>query len=290
MGDTLLSILQQHLSNHNSIQLRPPLRDAINGIIPHGAEMTMAFTRNPEFGDEMESPHTGYQALSVNIHAPVICPPDASLDPVREVLSMVSTTNHNSTKTTEFLNLWLNSGLQPNHHFFLVFQLDPLSPYHAAPTTTPTSQSTSSIYTHFPRALSRSDRSSRLGSPASTGSPSPSPDERSQHNKTLEQQLRSLPGISEQQYQDAYFLRDQPLFRSIKNWNSIAHIIEEANNLSEHISEDAILHHFSWAITSYRKKKRLFTWVREASEKEWSGSSSICKALCFLFTFLFAHI
>ena len=58
----------------------------------------------------------------------------------------------------------------------------------------------------------------------------------------------------------------------------MACIIEEANNLSEHISEDAILYHFSWVTTSYQKKKRLFTWARKASEKEWSGSTSIGKA------------
>lgn len=210
--------------------------------------------------------------------------PGTSFDPDREVLSMVSTMNHNSTKTTDFVNLWSNSGLQPNHHFFLVFQLDPLSPYHTAPTPTPTSQSTTSIYAHFPLALSCSDRGSR--SPALTGSPSP--DEHGQ--STLEDQLRSLLGISEQQMKDAHFLRDQPLFHSIKNWNSIVYIIDKANNLSEQIGKDAILQHFSWAITSYRKKKRLFTWAREASEKEWSGLTSTCKALCFLSTFLFTYI
>ena len=231
----------------------------------------------------MESPHNGYQALSVNIHALVICPLGTSFDPDREILAMM---NHNSTKTTEFLNLWSNLGLQPNHHFFLVFQLDPLSPYYTAPIITLAIQSASSIYFYPPQALSHSDCGSR--SPASTGSPSP--DEGSQHSIALEQLLHSIPGISKQQFQDTYFLRDQPLFHSIKNWNSITHIIEEAKSLSEHISEDTILHHFSWATTSYWKKKRLFTWVKEASEKEWSGSTLIGKALHFSFTFLFAHI
>jgi len=105
----------------------------------------MAFTRNLEFGDRIESPHTGYQALSVNIHAPVICSPGAFFDPDQEILLMI---NHNSIKTTKILNLWSNLGLQPNHHFFLVFQLDLLSPYHTAPTPTPTIQSTSSAYSH----------------------------------------------------------------------------------------------------------------------------------------------
>jgi len=274
MGDTLLSILRQQISRDDSAQLRPPLRDAINGIVPPGTEMTVATTRNPEFGDEMESPHTGYQVLSVNIHAPTICPPGVSFDPNREVLSMASTTNHMPNKTADFLSLWSNLCLQPNRHFFLVFQMDPLSPYHIAFTTpstvAPPSQSIALVYPHFPSPLT--DRSS--GSPASTGSPSA--DEHGQHGITLEQQLLSLPGITEQQIRDAYFVRDQPLFRNVKNWNSVAHLIE-AGYLSDSANEDMILRHFSWAPTSYRKKKRLFTWAKRASGLQWVGSTSTCK-------------
>lgn len=127
MADSLLFILRQHTLQPN-IRLRPLFRDSIQGLPPAGTVISLATTRVPEFGDEMESPHTGYQGLSTNAAgSPTMQSGGAAFDPNQEIMSMASVSSYNSAKLADFARAW-QTLLRPSYHFFLIFQIDPLPP------------------------------------------------------------------------------------------------------------------------------------------------------------------
>ncbi len=128
MADSLIFILREHILQP-SIRLWPLFRDSIQGISPAGTAISLATTRIPEFGDSMESPHTGYQGLSTNVAGfPTMQCGGANFDPNQEIMSMASLSSNGSTKLADFARMW-QTLLRPSHHFFLVFLIDCLPPW-----------------------------------------------------------------------------------------------------------------------------------------------------------------
>ncbi len=145
MADSLIFVLREFISQQTGLRLRSLFKDSIRGLSPTGTVMSLATTRIPEFGDEMESPHTGYQALSTDAtSSPTMQTGGALFNPNREIMSMASVSSSNSEKLADFSRVW-QMLLQPSHHFFLIFQIDPLPPsdliFGIAPSTSGSSAS-----------------------------------------------------------------------------------------------------------------------------------------------------
>ncbi len=126
MADSLICALREHISQP-AIRLRPLFRDSIRGLSPAGTSMSLATTRVPDFGNEMEYPHTGYQELSISTSSPVMQYGGVVFDPNREIMSMAPVSSHNSSKLADFKQMW-QMILQPAQHFFLIFQIYSMQP------------------------------------------------------------------------------------------------------------------------------------------------------------------
>lgn len=99
--------------------------------------VSLATTQIPEFGDEMESPHTGYQILAINGADYLTMQSGGTLfDPNREIMSMAMASSCGSAKLVDFTRMW-QMLLLPSRHFFLIFHIDPLPPCSAAIGPTP---------------------------------------------------------------------------------------------------------------------------------------------------------
>ena len=126
MANSLICVLREHISQP-TIRLRPLFRDSIFGLLPTGTVMSLATTRVPDFGDEMENPHTGYQELSTDAGSPNMQYGGIIFDPSQEIMSMAPISSYNSAKLADFTRMW-QTLLQPARHFFLIFQIDLLTP------------------------------------------------------------------------------------------------------------------------------------------------------------------
>lgn len=122
MADSLICVLREYISQP-TIRLRPLFRDSILGLPPTGMGMYLATTRIPDFGDEMESPHTGYQELSTNASRPILQYSGPAFNPNQEIMSMAPISSYNPAKLADFTRMW-QTLLQPARHFFLIFQID----------------------------------------------------------------------------------------------------------------------------------------------------------------------
>lgn len=130
MADSLICVLREYISQP-TIRLRPLFRDSILGLPPTGMGMYLATTRIPDFGDEMESPHTGYQELSTNATSPspIMQSGGIFFNPNQEIMSMAPISSYSSEKLADFTRMWQTVGLlQPTLHFFLIFQINFLPP------------------------------------------------------------------------------------------------------------------------------------------------------------------
>ena len=139
MVESLICALREHISQP-SIQLRPLFRDSIQGLSPIGTATSLATTRVPDFGNEMECPHTGYQELFFNTNSPSMQYSGVVFDPNREIMSMAPVSSHNSSKLADFTRMW-QTVLQPVQHFFLIFQIYHLDPCESTATFSPLTSS-----------------------------------------------------------------------------------------------------------------------------------------------------
>lgn len=128
MANSLICTLREYISQPTGPRLRPLFKDSIQGLSPTGTIISLATTRIPEFGDEMEGPHTGYQALSTDAtSSPTMQTGGTLFDPNQEIMSMASVSSSNSAKLADFTRVW-QTLLQPSRHFFLIFQIDSFPP------------------------------------------------------------------------------------------------------------------------------------------------------------------
>jgi hypothetical protein len=309
MIGTLIAAIRQHM------ELNPfsPINEDIACMIRTSptSSTTVATTRTPAFGDNLEDPTHGYRYLGpitlvqIEFHAP-----PSSIDVNREVLACQSDVNHQATAL--FLQAWRPMNLQLETHFIIIFNVPPrrrsrnASPFDVSSRQSPAARaallhSRSVSRTESPVTVQPevSPSSSSPSSPAPTTSfPSPSPGvhiPHSQNHVDISASLHpSTPiravclafGISTDGQTAASFLRGaRGLFEMVRNHRAMVQLlsiiglpdcsgnssINYTGGLS--LSAVAVLQDFSWTVDSFKHKSAWYSWSEDVAIQEWIGAT-----------------